>query len=90
MNNDLDNIKFSTKSILLTDKQKDFIETLLDELLDLGDDSYNDIEYWKLSKQDATELIMKLKNLIDDHENGIYENDYSFEAWYEAENYGDR
>jgi len=76
MNNNLDNLKFSTKSIMITDKQKDFIETLLDELMDFGDDSYNNIEYWKLSKQDATKLIKELKSLVDEYENDFYKYDY--------------
>ena len=76
MNNDLDNLKFSTKSIMITDKQKEFIETLLDELIDFGDDSYNNIEYWKLSKQDATKLIKELKSLVDDYESDFYKYDY--------------
>ena len=61
MHSDLNNLKFSTKSVLLTDKQKEFIETLMDDLLDYTDE-YNNIEYWKLSKQDATKLIQKMKN----------------------------
>lgn len=76
MNNELDNLKFSTKSIMLTDKQKDFIEELLDELIDFGDDSYNDVEYWKLSKQDATKLIKNLKSLVDDYELDFWRYDY--------------
>ncbi len=61
---DLDNLKFSTKSIMITDKQKEFIEELIDSLMDYTDE-YNDLEYWKLSKQDATKLIKKLKNTLD-------------------------
>ena len=66
MNNDLDNLKFSTKSIMITDKQKEFIETLIDELMDFTDE-YNDIEYWKLSRQDATKLIKELKDKLSDY-----------------------
>ena len=64
MNNELDNLVFSTKSIMITDKQKEFIETLLDGLMDYTDE-YNNIEYWKLSKQDAAKLINELKNELD-------------------------
>ena len=66
MDEQLKNLKFSTKSIMITDKQKEFIETLLDSLMDYTDE-YNDIEYWKLSKQDATKLIKELKNELDSY-----------------------
>lgn len=65
MNNELDKLVFNTKSIMITNKQKEFIETLLDELIDYGDDSFNDIEYWKLSKQDAAKLIKEMKDELD-------------------------
>ena len=64
MDEQLKNLKFSTKSIMITDKQKEFIETLLDDLMDYTDE-YNNIEYWRLSKQDATKLIKELKNELD-------------------------
>lgn len=83
MNNELNNLKFSTKSIMLTDKQRQTIEDLLDQLIDMGIDNYNDIEYWKLSKQDASKLISEL---IDE----IQSNDFSFESWYEDLDYGDQ
>ena len=67
MKNDLDNLKFSTKSIMITDKQKEFIESLIDQLNDFDDYDYNDIEYWKLSKQDATKLIKELKDKLSDY-----------------------
>ena len=67
MNNDLDNLKFSTKSIMITDKQKEFIESLIDQLNDFDDYDYNDIEYWKLSKMDATKLIKELKDKLSDY-----------------------
>lgn len=76
MNPKLDDIKFTTESILLTDKQKEFIEHLLDELIDFGDDSYNNIEYWKLRKQDATKLIKELKSLVEDYESDFYKYNY--------------
>lgn len=78
MNNQLDNLVFSTKSIMITDKQKHLIEDLLDQLVDMGIDTYNNVEYWKLSKQDAAKLIGEL---MDEIEN----NDFSFESWYESE-----
>ena len=86
MNNELNKLVFSTKSIMITDKQKEFIETLLDELVDFGDDSYNNIEYWKLSKQDATKLIKELKSLVDDYESEFYDDRYD----YDSMDYGDR
>ncbi|MEE3417785.1 MAG: hypothetical protein VZQ62_00430 [Methanosphaera sp.] len=64
MDEQLKNLKFSTKSIMITDKQKEFIETLIDNLMDYTDE-YNNIEYWKLSKQDATKLIKEMKNELD-------------------------
>ena len=66
MDEQLKNLKFSTKSIMITDKQKQFIETLIDNLMDYTDE-YNNIEYWKLSKQDATKLIKELKNELDSY-----------------------
>lgn len=86
VNNELDKLVFSTKSIMITDKQKEFIEQLLDELIDFGDDSYNSIEYWKLSKQDATKLIKELKSLVDDYESEFYDDRYD----YDSMDYGDR
>ena len=61
---------------MITDKQKKMIEDLLDQLSDMDCYDYHDIEYWKLSKQDASKLINKMLDKID-------ENDFSFEAWYE-------
>ena len=83
MDEQLKNLKFSTKSIMITDKQKEFIETLLDSLMDYTDE-YNDIEYWKLSKQDATKLIKELKDELDSY--------YSCECddYIDSMDYGDR
>ena len=67
MNNDLNNLKFSTKSIMITDKQKEFIESLIDQLNDFDDYDFNKIEYWKLSKQDAAKLIKKLNSRLSDY-----------------------
>ena len=83
MNEELKNLKFSTKSILLTDKQKEFIESLLDELTDFGEDRYQDLEYWKLSKQDATKFIKELKSLVDDYESDFYRYDYGDDPSYD-------
>lgn len=63
---ELDNVVFTTKSVMLTDKQKDMISNLLDQLCDLGCDEFDNIEYWKLSKQEASKLINKMLNKIDD------------------------
>ena len=87
MNNDLDNLKFSTKSIMITDKQKEFIETLIDDLMDYTDE-YNNIEYWKLSKQDATKLIKEMKNELDgylftDEYDGYYGGDMYTDGFYD-------
>ena len=43
MNNELDNLKFSTKSIMLTERQKETISDLIDQLIDMGIDDYNNI-----------------------------------------------
>lgn len=66
MDNGLDKIMFSTKSIMITDKQKDTIESLIDQLNDIDCCDFNNIEYWKLSKQDASKLINKLLDKIDE------------------------
>lgn len=84
MDEQLKNLKFSTKSIMITDKQKEFIETLLDDLMDYTDE-YNDIEYWKLSKQDATKLIKELKNELDGY---LFTDEY--DDYIDIMDYGDR
>lgn len=84
MDEQLKNLKFSTKSIMITDKQKEFIETLLDDLMDYTDE-YNDIEYWKLSKQDATKLIKELKNELDGY---LFTDEY--DDYIDSMDYGDR
>lgn len=65
MDEQLKNLKFSTKSIMLTKRQKETISDLIDQLIDLGIDDYNDIEYWKLSKQVASELISEMLDKIE-------------------------
>ncbi len=65
MNKELDNLKFSTKSIMLTKRQKETISDLIDQLIDLGIDDYSDLEYWKLSKKDASELISEMLDKIE-------------------------
>lgn len=62
---ELDNVVFTTKSVMLTDKQKDMISDLLDQLCDLGCDEFDNIEYQKLSKQDASKLINKMLDKIE-------------------------
>lgn len=62
---ELDNVVFTTKSVMLTDKQKDMISNLLDQLCDLGCDEFDNIEYWKLSKQEASKLISKMLDKIE-------------------------
>ena len=84
MDEQLKNLKFSTKSIMITDKQKEFIETLLDDLMDYTDE-YNDIKYWKLSKQDATKLIKELKNELDGY---LFTDEY--DDYIDSMDYGDR
>lgn len=79
MNNGLDNLKFSTKSILLTDKQKETISDLIDQLSDGGCDDYNDIEYWKLSKQDASKLISEMLDKIE-YSKWVDDNYYDYEC----------
>ena len=61
----LNNVVFTTKSVMLTDKQKDMISGLLDRLCDLGCDEFDNIEYQKLSKQDASKLIDKMLDKIE-------------------------
>lgn len=77
---ELDNVVFTTKSVMLTDKQKDMISDLLDQLCDLGCDEFDNIEYWKLSKQEASKLISKMLNKIDD----LNFNDYGFDPIYDV------
>lgn len=85
MNKELDNLVFSTKSIMITDKQRDLISDLIDQLNDMDICDYDSIEYWKLSKQDAAKLIGKLIDEIDG---------YRFAEYYDYEDitleYGDR
>lgn len=61
----LDNVVFTTKSVMLTDKQKDMISSLLDQLCDLGCDEFDNIDYKNLSKQDASKLISKMLDKIE-------------------------
>ena len=65
MNEQLKNLKFSTESIMITDKQKDTISDLIDLLIDMDCDDYSDLEYWKLSKKDASELISEMLDKIE-------------------------
>ena len=63
---DIKDIKFTTKSIMLTDKQMQTIEDLLDTLCDMGCGDFDDIDYRNLSKQDASELISEMLDKIDE------------------------
>ena len=63
---DIKDIKFTTKSIMLTDKQKDMISDLIDLLIDMDCDDYSDLKYWELSKQDASKLISEMLDKIDE------------------------
>ena len=65
MDEELKNLKFSTKSVLLTKRQKETIENLIDQLMDYDCYDYEDLEYWKLSKQDASTLISELIDKVD-------------------------
>ena len=65
MGNDLSNLVFNTNSIKITDKQKDMISDLLDQLCDLGCDEFDNIDYKNLSKQDASKLISKMLDKIE-------------------------
>lgn len=76
MDEQLKNLKFSTKSIMITDKQKETISYLLDQLSDLDCDDFDDIQYWKLNKQDASKLISEMIDRINEL------NEY-FRDWYE-------
>jgi hypothetical protein len=65
MDEQLKNLKFSTKSIMITDKQKDTISDLIDLLIDMDCDDYSDLKYWELSKKDASELISEMLDKIE-------------------------
>lgn len=85
MNKELDNLVFSTKSIMITDKQKHLIEDLLDQLNDWGEDQYNDIKYWNLSKKMAIELIGILLDRLE-----FIENYNPCDDYIDSMDYGDR
>lgn len=87
MNEQLKNIKFSTKSIMITDRQKDTISDLIDQLMDNGCFDYQDLEYWKLSKQEASKLIQELINKNDDMMLNAY---YECDDYIDITDYGDR
>lgn len=80
MNNELDKLVFSTKSIMITDKQKELIENAIEKLNDFDNYDYNDIEYWKLSKRDASKLISNMFKIIED---------LTFEAYWGGDMYTD-
>lgn len=72
MSDGINNLKFSTKSIMITDRQKEFISNLIDELMDYDDYRYANLEYWKLSKKDAKILINELISVLDDYRYDTY------------------
>ena len=74
----IDDMVFTTNIIKATDKQKDFIYDLLNQLsdMDIYKDCYDDIRVEQLSKNDAKQLIQELLNEVES-------NDFSFESWYE-------
>lgn len=83
---DIKDIKFTTKSIMLTDKQMQTIENLLDTLCDMGCDDFYEIDYRNLSKQDASKLISKMLDKID--KINFYDNyDFDFDPVWDC---GDR
>lgn len=62
---ELKDMKFNTKSIMITDKQKDTISDLIDLLIDMDCDDYSDLRYWELSKRDASKLISEMLDKIE-------------------------
>lgn len=81
MDEQLKNIKFSTKSILLTKRQKETIENLIEQLEDNDCFEYSSIPYWNLSKKDASDLINELVNKVDDVMLEGYESPYDDWLW---------
>lgn len=84
MDNGLDKIVFSTKSIMITDKQKETIECLLNQLHDWGEHQYDDIKYWNLSKKMASGLISILIDRLE------FINNYNeYDSYYGGDMYTD-
>lgn len=74
--NDLNNITFSTRNILATEKQKEFICSLIDNL-DFDNDLYDYYEHYyddveTMSKFEAIKLIQELKDVIDDYKTNSF------------------
>ena len=67
----INDIVFSTDTIKATEKQKEFIYSLIDNL-DFDNSLYEEYEHFyddadNLSKYDAIKLIQELKDIIDDY-----------------------
>lgn len=67
----INDIVFSTDTIKATEKQKEFIYSLIDNL-DFDNLLYEEYEHFyddadNLSKYDAIKLIQELKDIIDDY-----------------------
>lgn len=78
MVNGLDKV-YTTKNIMATDKQKDLIYRLMDDLSDFeqfNQEYYDSINVENLSKQDAKELI---SDLIEMEE--TLEDEFDFSWW---------
>lgn len=73
--NKLDNIKFSVKSILATERQKDLIDDLICQIHEY-EDYECDIDYGSLTKKEASEiignLIERLNELHDEFDDWQY------------------
>lgn len=62
---------------MLTDKQMQTIENLLDTLCYMGCDDFYEIDYRNLSKQDASKLISEMLDKIDEID---FYDDYDFDV----------
>ena len=72
----INDIVFSTDTIKATEKQKEFIYSLID-ILDFDNLLYEKFEHFygdadNLSKYDAMKLIQELKDIIDDYMNNSF------------------
>ena len=81
MDDQLKNMKFSTKSILLTERQRETIENLIEQLEDNDCFDYSNMSYQNLSKEDASNLINELINRVDDVMLEGYESPYYDNFW---------
>lgn len=84
MVNGLDKV-YTTKNIMATEKQKELIYKLIDDLSDFeqfNQEYYDGIDVENLSKQDAKELISDLIEM----EETLFD-EFSFAWWYDDYNY---